>query len=662
MVKQGSLVEYVEQGRFLCAFVLEDNNNRLRVLNQNGREVVLPCSRLVHQSSVVHRTDSTREEMQKQLKAADQCRNELSDAIDLPEIWELASSGPEDSFAPEFLAALAFGNEPDDDHVAGLLRAVFSDRLFFKYREGRVVAHPPEVVEQLRLRAEKEQKQESLLTSGARALQALVAGAALDDWPDRDECLRLVRDHYLSGAEAPDDALARELLKRAGLTRPHDSYFVLIKAGIWEKHENIPLLRYNVPRFFSEENEREAAAAAVDTAPLEVRGRRDLTALPVLSIDGPLTRDFDDALHIERRGENFLVGIHIADVAAYVAPESALFYEARQRASSIYFPDSQVPMLPKSLSEGACSLVAGSPRPAMSFLVLLSPGGEVIESEIVMSIVEVKRQLTYQQAEELLGKDKDLADLAMLSRKLQALRIAAGALLLPIPDVNITVGDDERISVSVDDADTPSRTLVAEFMVLANMVGASFVADREAAGLFRCQGPPHQRLVTQPQKDLLLNFRQRKQLKPGELLTSPQLHSGVGTSAYTTVTSPIRRFLDLVMQHQIASLIRGKGARFGRPDMQNFSADIQTALTRVNLVRRLRHRYWLLRYLEPKVGQRVDALLLEKGPKRVTVVLLDCLLECELPPNQAVGAKPGAEIKVLIDKVQPLDNTLRLAW
>jgi exoribonuclease-2 len=319
-------------------------------------------------------------------------------------------------------------------------------------------------------------------------------------------------------------------------------------------------------------------------------------------------------------------------------------------------------MLPKSLSEDACSLILGQKRPAMSFLILLSPAGEILESDIVSSIVQVKRQLTYQEAERLLESDEDLRDLARLSRNLQGLRVAAGALLLPIPDVNITIDEQSRISVSVDDADTPTRTLVAEFMVLANMVGASFVADREVPGLYRCQEPPHQRFVTAPQKDLFLNFRQRKQLRPGELLTKPQPHSGVGTSAYTTVTSPIRRFLDLVMQHQITSLIRGQGARFSRLDLQGFAGDIQTAQTRLNLVRRLRHRYWLLCYLERHVGERVDALLLEKGPRKVTVILLDCHLDPELPPSQAIDEKPGAIIQVSIDRVQPLDNILRLAW
>lgn len=661
MSLRGKLIEYIDHGRFICAMVVDDNGKRLRLVNQNGRDVNLPVARVIHHSQASYPVNGAREELIKTLKVADETRQEIGAPVSLQDIWELANDSAESAFDPRFLAELCFGEEATDDHVAAFLRRVFADRLYFKYKEGKILAHAPEVVDQLKLQAEQERRREALLANGVKGIQQIWQGDVVYEWPEREYTLRLVRDYYLFGNDAPESNMARTLLKNAGLNKPHDAFRLLVKAGVWDEHENVPLLKYQLPVDFPEEVIRESKSIADEDEALRTNGRRDLRHLPLLTIDGENTRDHDDALHLEKRGGDYLVGIHISDVANYVKPGSLLFDEAVRRATSVYFADGMVPMLPSGISEGVCSLKEGQDRAAMSFMVLLSPSGEVLEYEILPSIVNVKRQLSYKDAEQLVDSDDELKILAGLSKGLRQKRIDAGALILPIPDVNITIGQD-RIKVGLADVDSPARLLVAEFMVLANTIAAEYVAERQVPGLFRAQEPPHQRFVQGVQKDLFLNFKQRRQLKPGALLTGPQRHSGVGAMQYTTITSPIRRLLDLVMQHQVFSLVKGKGALFGEEDMKDFIGTIITSQSKVNLVRRLRHRYWLLKYLEPKVGSRVEGLLVEKGSKRANAVLLDCLLDADLPPNQAVKAKPGDIVQVKIAKVKPLDNILRLEW
>jgi len=664
MTVQGKIGEYIEHGKFLCAMVMEDTGKRLRLLNQNGREVSLAQSRLVHLSRGSHSLRQSREELLRELKDVAERRREMMTLVDLAAIWELASEEAEAVFEPVFLAGLAFGEDASDDHVAAFLRCIFADRLYFKYREGRIVVHAQEVVEQLRLQQEREAQKEALLVNGAQGLRRIWDGERQADWPEREDCLCLVRDYYLHGSDAQESATARELLKRAELTRPHDPFYIMVKAGLWDKNENIPLLRAGLPVEFSAAAMAQAAALpAPDAAALLVDRRRDLTALPLLTIDGAATRDYDDALHIEKRGDDYLVGIHISDVAHYVRPGEPLFAEAVSRMTSLYFPEQQVPMLPAVLSEGICSLIVGKPRAAVSFLVLLSAEGEVLDFDLVASVVEVKRRLSYVEADALVDSDQELGWLAGLSRKLQQRRVEAGALLMPIPDVNISVASDgNTVSVALAEVDTVSRTLVAEFMVLANTLGAQFVAEREVPGLYRCQEPPRKRLFGAPQKDLFLNYRQRRQLSPGQLLSKPRAHSGVGVPQYTTVTSPIRRLLDLVMQQQIRYLLAGKGALYRREELNDLAATILSTQGRVNQVRQQRHRYWLLKYLEEKEGQRLDALVIDRGPKRVQVVLVDCLLDGELPAARAAGATPGEVVRVRVERVNALDNQLRLEW
>ena len=658
---QGKIIEYVEHGKFVCAAVMEESGSHLHLLNQNGREVKLNRARVVHQSSRRLDLKAAHDLIIKTLQDMSHTRQHLTLPVSLQEVWQVASEEEELTFTPQFLADLCFGGQANEDQVSAILRAVFNDPLYFKFRDNLILAHSPEVVAQLLARQEEARQRENMLKVGAAALKKLMAGETPETWPEQD-CLRLIGDYYLYNTEAADWELARELLKEAGLTRPHDAFQLMVKAGRWQEDENIPLLRHRVPLEFNEQSLAQAREIVATAKAQPPAGRLDLRHLPLLTIDGPSTRDFDDALHLTTDGTNFEVGIHISDVSHYVAPASPLFKEAEGRATSIYFPDATVPMLPRELSEGVLSLIKDEDRAALSFLVTLSPDGEIKQSRIVRSLVRVKRQLSYPEAESLAAGDWELAKLADLSQKLLQRRISAGALIIPIPDVVFHFYLGKLISIRLLAVDTIMRTLVSEFMVLANTLAASFLADRQEPGLYRSQEPARKRLVRQPEHDLFTNFKQRRFLARGLLLTTPKRHDGVGVEQYTTVTSPIRRLLDLVIQHQIGAILAGRGSRFSEREMNEFSSLISSAQSRVNLVRQLRHRYWLFKFLENRRGEYLPALVLDTRNNRVQVVLQDYLFEGDLPANQAIRPEPGDTVRVKIAKVSPLDDSIGLEW
>ena len=662
MTLTGRIVEYIEQGKFICGIALEEENRRLRLINQNGREIKLPQARVLHQTARPVAATS-REAAQELLQEVNRKRHDLVAAINLEELWELASGEGKEAFTPEFLAALSFGAEVDEDQVAAFLRAVLEDRFFFKFREGRIVVHPPEVVGQMREKAVQAKAEELFQAECVAGLEGLRRGEKPSESAGLTKCLQILADHYLFGGESPTDAQAREIIKLGQIHGVEEIHQLLVAAGFWQPHENLGLLKHQVPVAFSAEALAEAdVCQEPSAAELLAEGYRDFTDLSLLTIDGETTRDYDDALHIERRGDDFLVGIHVADVARYVKPGSALFAEARQRATSLYFPDSRVPMLPESISEGVCSLICERVRPVTSIMVQLSASGEVLDYSVRRAMVKVRRQLSYTYVDQELERDEELRDLARLAGLLRERRIAGGALLMPIPDVLIDIAEGGQVSVRLADGDSGGRALVAEFMVLANSLFAAYVADRQVLGLFRGQNEPHRRLYQGFLRDLQLNFRQRRFLQPARITTRAQPHSCVGTMQYTTMTSPIRRFFDLVMQHQVMSMLRGQGAKFESHELESFIAEIIRFQSRAGLVRRLRHRYWLLRYLEGRVGERMEALVVDRGPRRVNVVLTEILMEADLPLTSGVSAEPGAHVMVRLARVKPLEDLLRLEW
>jgi exoribonuclease-2 len=286
----------------------------------------------------------------------------------------------------------------------------------------------------------------------------------------------------------------------------------------------------------------------------------------------------------------------------------------------------------------------------------------ITHTSMVPSIIEVKRQLSYREADSLMEKDPALQALNRIKELLRRNRVEKGALLLPFPDANIDVRNRDNIQIFLAPVDTPSRNLISELMILANGVAAEFLANRGAPGLFRSQAPPKKRLISGANNSLQDIALQRRFLSRGELTAHPKPHSGLGLNSYTTITSPIRRFLDLVMQHQISNMLHGRGIYFSAEECKTFAGTIKQNLSRANAIRQQRHRYWILRYLEPKQGQQVSGIVVGHGPKRVNVLLTDCLFDVDLPPNPYFPIELGDTIKVRVAKVHPLDNTLRVEW
>ena len=232
MTTTGKLIEYLDGGKFLCAYVTGAQATRLRLINQNGREMNLPASRIVHCSEKNHSVELPREDLTRQLQDTAETRKQLMEKIDLQEIWELTSDEPSDTFQPAFLAELSFGKDADDDIVSAFLRTVFMDRLYFKYKENKVIAHSTEQIEQLQSQRDKEEKIKTLIAMGADFLLQVHKSPRKDLVIDTngEECFAIIRDYYLFGAESTHADTARKILKAAGFNRPHDPFHLLVKA------------------------------------------------------------------------------------------------------------------------------------------------------------------------------------------------------------------------------------------------------------------------------------------------------------------------------------------------------------------------------------------------------------------------------------------------
>ena len=481
------------------------------------------------------------------------------------------------------------------------------------------------------------------------------------DFPSCEkEVVDLLTSLALYEREAPDYKLSKELLEKAGFTNIRKARTLLVKLGVWEEDENLDLIRLGIRTSFGKE--KLALSTQVACTQQDLAGREDLRDLPLLTIDGPWTKDFDDAVSLEEDGNQLILGVHIADVAASIPQDSPLDREACLRASSLYLPRRQIPMIPPDLSQETLSLKQGCDRLAVSLIARLEKDGRLIDYRFSPSVVRVKRQLTYEESNHLITTDSTLERLSQLSTTLRSLRMEHDAVSLSLPEIEVRFGQDGSVELEMVEQNTPSRMLVAELMIFYNWLLARFCKQNEIPVLYRTQGEPSERLTEDQFGYIYYVFKQRRKLNPLKVSTKPAPHSGLGLDVYTNATSPIRRYLDLVAQRQMISFLSKKSFTYDEKSLEDMRMTIEPALKALEKVRRNRNRYWILKYLHRHIGGKYPAMVLDVLKSKYRILLLDFLHIVELRQERQAGLYPGQQFRVLIKKSDPWDDILEVSY
>ena len=379
------------------------------------------------------------------------------------------------------------------------------------------------------------------------------------------------------------------LLKALGLPEtPEAAHGLLLRLGLWRR-ENPHPRRLGLP----------LAPPDLPVPPLPEEERADLTHLPAFAIDDEGSQDPDDALYAERVEEGFRLFVHVADVAALVGPGSPLDGEALRRGANLYLPEGTVPMLPLAVTE-VLGLGLKEVSPALTFELLVSPEGELLREDLYLSWVRVRR-LSYREALEV----EALAPMKALAEAFLRKRLAQGALDIALPEVKVRVeGEEIRI--------TPlppyeSRVWVREAMLLAGYAAAHLALREGLPFPFATQEAPSHRVEGE---GLAAMWAQRKTLKRAQLKAVPAPHRGLGLPLYAQVTSPLRRYLDLVAHQQLRAWLKGE-----RPLSQGEVLErVGAAEAVADLVREGERRsklHWTLLYLMEK-GYEGPGILVER--------------------------------------------------
>ena len=380
---------------------------------------------------------------------------------------------------------------------------------------------------------------------------------------------------------------------------------VVVKITSWEPlrgkvieilgKENAPgveirgiLRSHGVEENFPPEVQAEAAKIELEPDKNEISRRIDRRNLKIVTIDGEDAKDLDDGVFAKEIDGGFFLGVYIADVSYYVRPRSFLDKEAFERGTSIYPVDRVVPMLPRELSNGICSLNAGVDRLAMACEMKLDKSGKVVDYSIFPTVIHVFKRLSYTQVNKFLNGDKNLADCAEnlntlkkihgLRRKIRSER---GAIDFDLPEMKIILNAACKPLEITKRIQTVGESIIEECMLLANETVAEHTIKKKILSLYRIHElPTEEKVLTLNQLLAHFNLHINSGKKPSEfqkilskvknlpaekVITSYALrtmqqaryspenlgHFGLAAEFYTHFTSPIRRYPDLIVHRAL---------------------------------------------------------------------------------------------------------------
>ena len=594
-----------------------------------------------------------------------------ADPSSLQVAWELLYEAGE-SVEPASLALLLFSEQrPSLCYAAH--RLLSEDKIFFKQKgdryEPRSAAQVKELLHQIEKEAQRQEEWEGFLSRANRRL----AGESLE-WQKSDRPrLETLEKLALLGDEASQRAVAHEILSALERERNSAAAFdLLVALGLWEVHENLALRRSQIPVNFSEAALTMAQHRLTNPPPDPDEHRLDLTVLKTYTIDDESTQEIDDGLSVEMLEDGRQrVWIHIADPTRWLLPGDDLDLEARRRCTTLYLPTGMVPMFPLELAAGPMSLVQGENCCALSFGVVLTTDGAIEDYTIAASRVKPTYRLTYEDVDEMLGlniqDEPELLAIAHWAEVRQHWRETQGAIKIHMPESSIKVfkeDDHESVDIQLLD-DSPSRQMVAEMMILAGEVAARYGQAHNLAMPFRSQPQPElpsEEELMQLPTPLVRYSAIRRCMPRSEMGTTPARHATLGLEGYSQVTSPIRRYTDLLAHFQIKAHLRGDPLPFSSMEMTELTQGASSGAYEAVLVERQTKRYWALEYLRRQgVDQSWSVILLRwlREGERLGLILFE-ELGLELAMRFERTIELGERFQVRVTYVNPRQDVIRM--
>ncbi len=672
-IRPGLIIEYLQNNQPVTAWIMEVQSARVRALNINQREVKLSLSRILPWSGPGYPQNLSREEITALLKEHNRKRLEEQDKLNVLEVWEM-SQGEIDQAGISWFAGLIW-NEPDHDHRAALGRTMLQDRARFKFSPPVFEVYPEEVVLN-RLEQERITKERERLVSIGRDFFKSLWETRVKDSVSADSIdpvtLEELKSLITARVKNPDDPQTQEVWTKITTGLPQDPNLAFLLGKNWGIYP--PDYNYLLDQadYCWDDSWTDAHALEISRICTEVEDRiQDPDIQGLVSIDSQTTRDIDDAFSIEVRNGSFFLNLALACPALAWKPGTDLDRAVAHRASSLYLPEGTSNMLPDILAQDVFSLVEKKPRPAMVLKLELDARGEVRDLDIRCGWVMVDSNLTYELVEDRLerGLWPTLQNAYRLAAVLREKRLDAGAVIIEQNDPQIRlekINGNVRVHLENKPPSPRAQLIVSEFMILANFTLAAWARDRGVPLLYRTQDialPRDYCGVWSKPEDIYQIIRS---LGATLTETSPKPHRSIAVPCYAPVTSPLRRYTDLVNELQVMSAVGKQDLLLDSEQLEGMLPVLNSRIATVSQIQRFRPRYWKLAYLKQNCKHKTwrGIVVDNSGPFIVLSMPQELILVRAAPELFGGKTRLGQAFRLRLGKIDPLNNELSVleAW
>lgn len=656
-LREGSVIEFKDKKSITGVLCLKVDSKNVRVINESNKEFNLPINKISHITDHVLNTSKSRSELISDLNNLINKIEEKIGDINISDLWELLKDETEEKYTLKQLTEIYFGNDISSDMRSCMLRLLVEDSTYFEIKsDGAYSPKPEKIVEQIINQKKIEEQRLKLRENSIQWLKEVWTNNKISEQPEGiEKILESLKEVAVLGNRSEKYNDVFNLVSESGINISHSEenlIKLLTRLKIFEEDQNLLLIEYNIPLSFSKNIINESKNINNDIFE-ETNKRIDLRAIDTITIDDEDTKDIDDAISFVENKNGSIVYIHIADAAHWIKKDSILDKEAQARSTTMYLPERKIEMLPPNLSEDTCSLIEGQDRLAISVIIDFNEINEISSFKIVESIINVNKKMSYKEADEKLNSDSTLLSLSELTNSLREMRLNKGAIIFNLPELKIKITEDKEIIFDKYKQNSPSQLLVSELMILANSLVAEYMFKNKIPCIYRHQEEPVE--IVDFNTDInpvIMMYKQRRFMKKSEVSTIPQDHHGLGLKYYTQMTSPIRRYSDMVVHRQLKSFLNDGVILYSEDQIKEIINFSEHSIYVANLIQRNANRYWICKFLSKEIGNKTPALVLEVLDDRSQVQLSDFLIE--LPLFKELGYKPevGQEIEVIIKDVQ----------
>lgn len=657
--KVNEVVVFRKRSEPAFGIVRESIGERILVFSEEGKDAEVDFGKIVLSTRIKFTNELTQSEKKLKLRELRRGLEEKRSTVDLKTLWECVFDTDRELTLEE-LIELYFGeSNSGDEDVLLLFWAVEKDDLYFKRGERGYSPRAPKEVEEINLRKEVEKKKALERKAAIKWARNITDNQETEQEFNFRNYIELIKGYVIHLDKFERASEAKSFMSEVGIRDVEGAVEFLIKSGSWREDEDPLFRRLGLKEGFSKKVLEEARKIIEEPDPED--GVEDLTTLDAYSIDDETTEDIDDAISIHESPEGIVGGVHIANVASFIPKWSLLDEEAARRGETIYLPEGDVHMFPPELMKEKLSLFSGAPKLALSLLVLFDERLNIKSYRFSKSRVLVKKNLTYSEAEDFFRKTPLGLKLIEIALERRRKRIEAGAFIAQLPDLKIRLGEDGQIRIRKIYMNTTAHTIVAEFMILMNWLSGRFFKERGVPAIFRSQSESvSEEARALDENDPLFPLKAIRFLKPARIGLSPEPHLPLGLDVYVQITSPIRRYLDMVLQKQIIGELEGQGATYMDGELERLYPQVEVGIREKKMIERARERYWLLKYLKGFERKEITGIVSSLRETGVSVYLPEYLIEIPVSLTSDMVLKEGDKIDLTVERVDPLRRKIVL--